>query len=102
MKYLPIAFVLLTACAGYDARLARVENQQNYVVEIVKNRRMSAERCAKLEGEGMPTCRLAANERCRCQFTADDQDRENAAFAAAVAQAQKQAAEAEREKAAEE
>ena len=92
MKFLPLIALLLASCAS-DARLARVENRQDYVIEIVRNRRMSADRCKAFSDDGM-MCRLAQGERCRCGFAPDDQDRENVAFEAAVARAQKQAAEA--------
>jgi len=91
VKVLAILCLLLASCANYDTRIAKLESLQNYIVEVVKNRRISSARCVRLSDDGM-ACQLATNERCRCYFLADDQDRENAAFEAAVARAQKQAA----------
>ena len=101
MKFIPLIALLLASCAS-DARLARVENRQDYVFEVLRGRRLSSERCESFSDETMQ-CRLSPVERCQCGFAPDDQDRSNAVFEAAVVRAQKEAAEAAKtEEAAEE
>ena len=84
-----IALMLLAnTCSDKDVleRVVRLEKKVDYVVEVIKNRRSSPEHCDGLSGENLLTCALGPNERCKCIFFSDAQDRENEIFSEAIAQ----------------
>ena len=84
MKILAIALLLLTSCASYDARLTTLENKTDLVIEVMRQRRLSAERCEALS-YGSTICSRNSETACVCAFAHDAQDAENAAIAAELA-----------------
>ena len=83
MKALITVVALATAwcfsgCASsYDARLTRLEKDQDFVFQMMRGRPTTPERCASYSYEGR-TCQHNEKAICSCRFDPDRQDIENA------------------------
>ena len=82
-----VAGLLLTNCdeGGSQAvRIARLENKVAFLIELRRNRRVSAEQCDSFSDPTM-SCALTAELSCSCAFKPDEWDIENKEFNNAVA-----------------
>jgi hypothetical protein len=78
--------LLTTGCMGlptHEDRIDRLENRVNFVYEIVRKRKLSAEWCANYTDDDM-RCKISDFGVCACEFRPDAMDIENAKIAAAA------------------
>jgi hypothetical protein len=91
MRILALTVVLLAlGCHSHD----ELENRQNYIFEIIRQRPLSPEKCVSYSDSKM-TCTLNKTKNCACVFAPDEVDEENAIYQAAVERRAKQLAEEE-------
>ena len=82
---LMFAATLLGGCEFQtNERLDVLENRVDYVYEIIRQRKVSAEHC-EVYSDTQMSCSLNPKGRCQCIFKPDAQDIENQLFDDAVA-----------------
>jgi hypothetical protein len=78
-----LVFVAMIGVADIIRDLARIENRQGYVFEIIRRRQLSPEICEGFS-DGWMTCAMNAKKQCECNFEPDELDIANQIYADAV------------------
>jgi len=85
MRYLAITVLLLATTGCYGERVDNLEKKVDWVYEIVRQRRLSVDKCEDYSMEGFMDCVIAPDGKCNCVMVPDEQDKSNTLELAAIA-----------------